>query len=177
MNEYHEKFQQLQEKNTFKGQQWFGERQGLVKEYSWAVPNEDALVYLTEFDFLHEAGAGSGYWAHLLQERGVAVDPFDEDPPQDTYTFVAEHGVEFVAEELRDNPVLMVWPPYADSMAADVLSYKPSHVLYVGEPRGGCTASEAFFHKIEQEYGLVAKVDIPSYEGIHDDLLHYTRKI
>lgn len=177
MNDYHEKFQELQEQNTFRGQTWFGQRQKLVERYSWAVPNEDALVYLAEFDHLHELGAGSGYWANCIEDMGGDVTPIDKDPPASTWTDVHEQPVSNYLHNIEDEPVLMVWPPHDDRMSYQVARASPSHILYVGEPRGGCTGCDEFFDRLDKEYGLVAKVDIPSYEGVNDNLFHYVRKV
>lgn len=171
---YLEAFDELQEKNTFRGQQWFGERQRLVEKYSWAVPNEDVIRYLAEFEHLYEAGAGNGYWANLIESADGDVTPFDKDVPEETYVEVEEGYVDDY--DLRDEAVLMVWPPHHKKMAEKVLHQKPSHVLYVGEQKGGCTATSAFFDSLDSTYGLVAKLDIPSYAGVHDNFFHYVRK-
>ncbi len=175
MNEYHKKFEELQDQSKFKGQQWFGKRQELVKEYSWAVPNEQALCYLAEFDHLTEIGAGSGYWANCITEMGGTVRATDAQPPDDQYTPVEQAYVDDL--DLSDKAVLTVWPPVGDAMAMMAVQDEPSHVLYVGEPRGGCTGSDGFFDLLDERYGLVAKVDIPSYVGVHDNLFHYVRKL
>ena len=175
MNEYHEAFEELREQDSFRGQQWFGKRKDLVEKYSWAVPNEDALLYLAEFDSITEVGAGSGYWANCINDRDGNVRATDANPPSETWATVESAYVDDL--DLQDEVVLTVWPPYGDAMAMMVAEQEPSHILYVGEPRGGCTGSDGFFDSIEQKYGLVAKVDIPSYVGIHDDLFHYVRKI
>jgi len=175
MNEYHKKFQELQDKNTFKGQQWFGERQDMVEEYSWAVPNKEVLRYLAEFESLIEVGAGSGYWAHCIENMGGTIRPTDIDPPDETWTQVEQAGVTKL--DLTDEAVLTVWPPYDDAMASMVAEQHPSHILYVGETAGGCTASDAFFDTIHKKYGVVAKIDIPSYTGVRDDFYHYVKKV
>lgn len=178
MNEYHEKFEELQEKNTFRGQTWFGERQNLVEAYSWAVPNDDVLTYISQFDErIYEVGAGNGYWSHLLQERGADVMPIDIDPPADTWTDVHVRDVSNLHDMLEGSVVLTVWPPYDEEMSFEIVAARPNHVLYVGEGRGGCTGCDEFFNRIESEYGLVAKIDIPSYQGIHDQFYHYVRKV
>jgi hypothetical protein len=71
----------------------------------------------------------------------------------------------------------MVWPPHDDKMSLTAVQQEPSHVLYVGEPRGGCTGHHQIFDYFEKEYGLAAKIDLPSYIGINDDLFHYVRKL
>jgi hypothetical protein len=175
MNEYHEKFQELQEQQAFKGEQWFGKRSGLVGEYSWAVPNEQALLYLSEFEHIIEVGAGNGYWAHCIDENGGSVEATDIAPPDETWYPVEQADAADLS--LVNETVLMVWPPYDERLAADVAEQQPNHILYVGEPRGGCTGDAAFFTAINGDYGLVAKIDIPSYAGINDDLYHYVRKV
>lgn len=175
--EYLDAFEELQEKDTFRGQQWFGKRQDLVEEYSWAVPREDVILYLAEFDNLLEIGAGNGYWAKLIDEAGGDVRATDIDPPEDTYTEVEQAGWRDLVGDIENAAVLMVWPPYDEGVAENVARRKPNHILYVGEQRGGCTAEDEFFDIVEQEYGVVGKLDLQSYTGIHDDFYHYVRKV
>lgn len=176
-NEYLEAFEDLQEKGTFRGEQWFGERQRLVQEYSWAVPNEQTLAYLAEFDRIYEVGAGNGYWAHCIEERGGEVIAYDTEPGEELYSDVREAAVADIMDKIHDEPVLMVWPPYDEDVAATVVEAEPSHLLYVGERRGGCTGDKAFFDALGTDYGMVARIEIPSYAGINDDFYHYVRKI
>lgn len=174
--EYLDAFEELQAKDTFRGQQWFGKRQHLVEKYSWAVPNERVIAYLAEFAHLYEAGAGSGYWANCITEAGGNVTPFDKDPVS-RWTEVEEATVEEMQDAMRDEPVLLVWPPYDDPMAEHVLDANPSHVCYVGEQRGGCTGTDEFHEQLQREYGLVGRIEIPSYASVHDDFYHYIRKV
>lgn len=175
--EYLDEFEELQKQNSFKGQQWFGKRQDLVEEYSWAVPTKDVIQYCAQFDGLLEIGAGNGYWAHCIEEMGGDVLATDILPAAETYTSVQEAGWSALLEEISASPVLMVWPPYDGGVAAGVARQSPDHILYVGEPRGGCTAEDEFFDIVEEKYALVGKLDIPSYVGINDNFFHYARKI
>jgi SAM-dependent methyltransferase len=174
--EYLNEFKQLRQRHEFKGEQWFGHRKRLVERYGWAVPNEEVLDYITScFDRITEIGSGSGYWAKLLSERGTTVHAFDPDTDKEWYD-VHEERASDVRNYIEGNPVLLVWPPANDSMAERVLSYDPSHVLYVGESSGGCTANDAFFKRLNKEYGPVEKVNIPSYAGVDDNFHHYVQK-
>lgn len=176
-NPYYGEFQDLRQNHTYKGQQWFGHRRELVEKYSWAVPNDTVIQYITKaFDEIAEIGAGEGYWARLLSENGATVHAFDPDTDKTWYD-VQRHNARSVKKSIENNPVLMVWPPVNDDLAKQVLDYGPSHMLYVGEPSGGCTANDAFFEKLNREYGPIGKVEIPSYEGIDDNLYHYARNI
>lgn len=185
-NPYFETFQSLQETHGFRGQTWFGERQDLVERYSWAVPNKRVLQYLSSFNGpVYEIGAGNGYWANLLEQRGVDVTAVDQSPPTDgelQWTDVEEKYIDEqtsrtdFGSQLRDSVVLLVWPPYGRNMAYHVANCDPAHILYVGEARGGCTANSKFFDTVESTYGAVETIPIPSYEGIHDNCYHYVRK-
>lgn len=174
---YLDEFYELKDRSTFKGEQWFGERQRLVETYSWAVPTRDVINYCAQFDKLIEVGAGSGYWAHLIDEAGGTVLPIDSDPPSETYCYVEEYSAAEYAESISDMPVLMVWPPAKSDMAYTVIDQRPPHICYVGEERGGCTGSDVFFDIIQREYGLVGRLELPSYAGVSDDFYHYVRKI
>lgn len=175
--EYLEAFEELQDENTFKGQQWFGKRKDLVEKYSWAVPSEEAVLYLSEFGDIVEVGAGSGYWANCVNEEGGNVMPYDINPPDDTWTEVQQADVFDMGEAAFEHPVLLVWPELDEGVATEVAERGPPHILYVGESRGGCTAEDEFFDELDQRYGLIAKLDIPSYAGIRDSLFHYVRKV
>ena len=174
-NPYFDEFQELREKSTFRGEQWFGKRKELVEKYSWGIPNEEALVYLSEFDNIVEVGAGSGYWANCIEEEGGSVRATDIEPPKETFTNVKQAAVHDL--DLSDKVVLSVWPPVGSSMAFYALQQDPAHFIYVGEPRGGCTAADSFFDTVERKYGLVARIELPSYAGANDDLYHYVRNI
>jgi hypothetical protein len=175
--EYTEKFDALKQKDTFKGQQWFGERQRLVEEYSWAVPTKDVIQYCAQFDELLEIGAGNGYWASLIEEMGGNIRATDLNVPDETYTEVEKQGWRDLQREIHHRPVLMVWPPYDEGVAAGVARQSPKHILYVGESRGGCTGDDEFFDIVGEQYGLVGKLDVPSYAGINDNFFHYARNI
>jgi hypothetical protein len=175
--EYLRDFRLLQETHSYKGQQWFGHRQELVEEYGWAVPNEDVLEYISNaFSRITEVGAGEGYWAKLLSERGTRVEAFDPNTSQQWYEVVS-HELEDIPTYVEGNPVLMVWPPANDGLAREVLEHRPSHVLYVGETRGGCTASDEFFDVLTDWYSPIEKIELPSYAGVDDNFYHLVRKV
>uniref|UniRef100_A0AAV1UJU6 Uncharacterized protein n=1 Tax=Peronospora matthiolae TaxID=2874970 RepID=A0AAV1UJU6_9STRA len=49
----------------------------VAMRYSWAIPDERALQIIKHYGPIVEMGAGSGYWARLLQDRGVDVVAYD----------------------------------------------------------------------------------------------------
>lgn len=176
-NQYLQAFESLNETHSYKGQQWFGERERLVNEFGWAIPNEEVLSYISAaFGEISEVGAGEGYWASLLAKRDVDVHAFDPETNKTWYD-VRRASLDSVENWVTDNPTLLIWPPANDGLAVDVLDAQPSHLLYVGETRGGCTANDEFFDRLTDEYEPVHKVELPSYVGVDDNFYHCVRKI
>jgi hypothetical protein len=61
-------------------------RMEYVARYAFGVPTEEALAAIAAVSprGVVEIGAGSGYWAALLRDRGVRVEAYDiapEPPP------------------------------------------------------------------------------------------------
>lgn len=92
------------------------------------MPNEAALTALAEVGApLLEMGAGSGYWAMLLRERGVEVLAYDISPPHSvtgqasgvnmniyhshTWTEVLEGSIELLEGGAHaDRALFLSWP-------------------------------------------------------------------
>ncbi|TMB41280.1 MAG: hypothetical protein E6J53_10650 [Chloroflexi bacterium] len=53
-------------------------RSHLVRKYAFGVPDESALAAIARYAPIVEIGAGTGYWARCLRERGVDVIAYDE---------------------------------------------------------------------------------------------------
>lgn len=53
-------------------------RSHLVRKYAFAVPDEPALAAIARYAPIVEMGAGTGYWARCLRERGIDVVAYDE---------------------------------------------------------------------------------------------------
>jgi hypothetical protein len=52
-------------------------RQHLTHKYAFGVPGDEALECLARYAPLVEIGAGTGYWARCLRERGVDIVAYD----------------------------------------------------------------------------------------------------
>ena len=49
-------------------------RRSLRRRYSYSIPSEEALQAIASIgEPMVEIGAGKGYWAKLLQEKGVDI--------------------------------------------------------------------------------------------------------
>ena len=88
----------------------------------FAVPNEAALDCIARYAPIVEVGAGSGYWAALLRQRGVDVVAYDAEPPTEEHNnrfcdFTFGPVIKGVGEEifvqdraLCSKALLLMWP-------------------------------------------------------------------
>lgn len=203
-------------------------RRACTRPFGWAVPDGEALDVIARWspEGVVEVGAGTGYWARMLLDRGVDVRPYDlhpfgcrcaadeepvahqlddgsvvyaacstDHPKTSRWANVVRAGVEAAAWHPR-RTLLLVWPPYAESMAAlALLRYWAAGgetLAYVGEGSGGCTGDDRFhallgdpwwYDEDEDEgpppgalFDLVEDVAVPSWAGIHDHLYVYRRR-
>jgi len=178
VNEYEKKYRE-----AIQGT-WMEEHEArtrLCREYAWAVPCDEALEVLAGLGPIVEGGAGSGYWTHLLRERGVDVVAYDVAPHDNEWvkagwSDVLVGGAEQMAPH-RDRTLLLVWPPYDDRMALDhVMAHGGQTVCYVGEGEYGCTGDDAFHRYLDENFEVIAEVDIPRWRNIGDSMWVYRRK-
>jgi hypothetical protein len=151
MNEYLSEFHKAKGDAMDHG---YRSRYDLVRKYAWAVPTPQALSRVAEFSPILEVGAGTGYWAYLLQQQGADVLPVDKWPPgtgRNRYSHYQEWtdihpGDEFTVESHTDRTLFLCWPPYDNDFASRcVRNYQGEHVIYIGESYGGCNATDEFF--------------------------------
>lgn len=131
-------------------------RRELSYAYSWAIPNEAALRAIALHGPVVEIGAGGGYWAKLLRDRGVDVIAYDPDPAGGGTGLDGQprgwHDGTRWSEVLLgdhtavighpDRTLLLVWPSYDLPWTDQVLDlYSGDTVIYVGEGSGGCTGT------------------------------------
>ena len=146
--------------------------------YAYAVPTHEALEVVARYSPLVEMGAGTGYWASLLAERGVDIVCHDKFPPSGSARFfpvtpadpavLADHG---------DRALFLCWPPHGLPFAADCLQAYPGEtVVYIGERAGGACATDAFFTRLEAEFELASETTLPSWWGYHDQLYVWKRR-
>lgn len=123
--------------------------QPMQRQYAWGIPDESALEAIAEHSpgGVVEIGAGGGYWAKLLRERGVDVMAFDADPGFAHWTLknwsevlLGDHTAVI---GFPKRTLLLCWPSYDMPWTAEVLElYGGDTVIYVGEGSGGCTGCD-----------------------------------
>ena len=137
-------------------------RQRLVRRYAYGIPNDaalDAIAAVAPAGVV-EVGAGTGYWARLLFDRGVDVVAYDIAPPStgaNLYVdaappwFAVKPGGEEAVERHADRTLLLVWPTrneiWASDAAARYHAAGGETTVYVGEGPGGRTG-DATLHAL-----------------------------
>ncbi|MFQ6397439.1 hypothetical protein ACLMAJ_28815 [Nocardia sp. KC 131] len=152
----------------------------LQAAYAYAIPAPQTLRWIVEMcdgRRVLEVGAGRGYWADQIARTGGEVVAFDAEPPgaADNVSFPVAPGQPATwcdvgdlgelkalraAGEEGDGALLLCWPPgWGNTMASEALaSYQRAggdRVIYIGEPRGGKTADDAFFEALDADWQLL----------------------
>ena len=120
----------------------------LCAKYAWACPDNRALKVLCHFSPLIEIGAGKGYWAHLVQQKGGDIIAFDKhagegDKP---WTSIEQGGPEvLLAPSMSEKNLFLCFPDEEESIAIVCLeNFTGEYIIHVGELMAGdgtCGAS------------------------------------
>lgn len=188
LEEYRKRVPSQRSHWSAEGNIWEVRRQ-MVQEFSWAIPGESALHAILAHGPVVEVGAGTGYWARCLAERGGDVIAYDAEPYNNKWCsghqwYEVQKAPAKVAGNHPDRTLLLVWPPYEATMAVRAaIAYWQAggkRIAYVGEGSGGCTASNAFHHFLVKRFSEQDDdLDfgrIPQWSGIYDRLEIWTRQ-
>ena len=158
-------------------------RRRLTKKYSFAIPNRRAIDAIVELSPVVELGAGTGYWASLVQQRGGRIDAYDKFTEGNEYKFESRYypvtqGAEDVLESYgSEHSLLLCWPCYNTIFAFNALRrFGGNTLIYVGEGYGGCCGDDLFHETLDNCWDLADQVEIPQWPFIHDSFYIYRRK-
>lgn len=141
-----------------------------IARYALAVPTEEAIAAIAAHApaGVVEVGAGTGYWARLLADRGTAVVAFDVAPPPDAGNhffagaepwYPVAEGDEDIAAAYPERTLLLVWPT-RESWPTDALRVYAGaggqRVAYVGEGPGGRMGDDQLHAALGLVEGCVA---------------------
>jgi hypothetical protein len=133
------------------------DRDDATARFAFAVPTDEALdaIVAVSPGGVVELGAGTGYWAYLLHDRGIDVVAYDADPPPSPTNpwfagsepwFPVQPGTEEAVEQHSARTLLLVWPTRNEdwpAAAAERFHRAGGRTLvYVGEPPGGATGDD-----------------------------------
>jgi len=131
-----------------------------VKNVSWTIITREIVqdfVYVCRqlgVGTLIDAGCGHGVLAHVLREKGLAVDAINAN--KDGYheiqrpwgEIIKGDAVEFMKENAsKYNGVILSWPPYDDPFGTHIVKAMSSgqFLFCCGEGGGGC-AGDKYLH-------------------------------
>ncbi len=162
--------------------QRFQARHDMCRKYSFAIPTKEAIREISKFSPIVEIGAGSGYWASLLEKNGAKVLAYDKYPEENKYKFTHRYTkVEKAGEEILEKidpsyTLLLCWPNYDNDFGYNALkTFKGENLIYIGEPEGGCTGNGKFHKELAKNWELTKEITIPQWDGIHDSIMIYKR--
>lgn len=176
-----------------------------VKNISWTILTREMIqdfVYVCRqlgIATLVDAGCGHGVLAHVLREKGLAVDAVNankdsyHDVPRPWGDVIKGDAVAFVKENAsKYHGVILSWPPYSDPFGAEILNAMNSgqFLLYSGESGGGCTGDKKMhellgdwyeespppeFELLKEETERINQHFL-QFDGIHDRWRVYIKK-
>lgn len=156
------------------------------RRYSWAVPDEKLAKAILDVSGpeVVEMAAGTGYWAHYLEQFDIDVLAYDIQSKRDGYctpnTYYHEvlEGDYSILDNHSGRALLLCWPPYDISYAYDCLmAYKGNYLIYIGEGHGGCCADNAFFEELDKNWDVVyTNYDTINWWFVHSYDVIYKRK-
>ena len=158
----------------------YDRRRAFVADHAWAVPTRDAISQLSSAiggRTVLEVCAGSGLWARLLCDAGVAIVATDAaEGLQATWFPVGQLEAEAaVRRHPQCEALLLCWPPFRDDCAARALTaFHGDLVVHIGDER--FTADEAFYTALRDGWTPSLEVPLPSWPGTADAARVYVRK-
>lgn len=173
-----------------------GIRFELMRKYSYAIPDPDTIDFVVQHIGRSgiEIGAGTGYWCWQLSQCGVDMLAYDIAPPQLTVNneyhssgrrSLCTDGVRDVfypvhfgdaSQLLTTTRVLFLcWPPMTEMAFLCLQMYPGNRLVYIGE-YDGCTADEAFFERLDEEWECVAEHTPVQWNDVHDTVEVFERK-
>jgi hypothetical protein len=170
----------------------FEVREEFIKRYGFAILTREAIEAIRPYGPLLEIGAGSGYWAYELTNYGI--DVIATDNLTENFGWFREgkttkqerwkkHYIEIekleAVDAVRKYPnrnLLIVWPSYGGSWAADALEvFTGQVVVYMGEWGDAC-AEDRFFDLLDQRFSDQVWIRMPHFWGLHDRYLKICRQ-
>lgn len=164
-------------------------RHALCARFAWSIPSPGDMRWLAQLldgRGVVEIGAGSGYWAWQMAQTRIDVLAYDPNLPGPDNRYVKHElfhpvlpGDDRMAAHFPDRALLLCWPPYATSMAADTLrAYDGDLLVYVGEPEGGCTGDDEFHKLLDSEWDEAGASPFHvTWSGIHCYMTAYRRRV
>lgn len=140
--------------------------------YSFAVPDDHALNLISQYKPIIEIGAGTGYWALLLNQMGIEVKAFDCNPRSKDLTFYpVEVGTPEKCKEFPDYTLFICYPPLGEDCNEWIKHYSGEYVLFIQE---GCTGQSSDLEDPKQWENIIS-YQLPNWYNCRETLEIYKR--
>lgn len=151
-------------------------RIGLIRDFSFTITDPATVDFVAAhcLGTVVDPMAGSGWWAHLLRERGIDVVAADTDPGgfnrQHIDDMIIRDGAEVLADSDAET-MLLSWPDMdRDTGERMRAAFTGKRIIYIGE-WGGCCGSPELFDGIAAHGIAVAAHKPVQWYGLHDLVL------
>ena len=157
-------------------------RDSHTARYGFAIVTAEAIEWVREQTGggpMVEIGAGNGWLAREMNERGITVHPTDPNPLGSTgyHLGTTEH---MPVEQFDGNQALdahpdcnMMWSwPEMRAYVPEVMRrFQGKHLLYIGEYGDGCTGpQEDLVVTTEGRYRNAGRYGLRSFPGVNDNI-------
>lgn len=150
-------------------------RKKLIWAFSWAIPSPEVIEAICFYSPLVELGAGTGYWAWLLEQKGAEVVAYESEPRQPPHWHSILKGSPEIVSQYSQHTLFLCWPPYDLPMAEQALRfYSGNFLIYIGEWLGR-TANSNFHQMLEKEWALEQTLPLPNWPGFSDQVYFFRR--
>ena len=153
------------------------------EKYGWSIIDEHSLELIKNYIIgkkTLEINCGKGFWTFCLRLLGcdiVATDLFTQDS-----SWVTVEQLDAVSAVEKYNGecsvLLCCWPDYEKEYAYEAISrFTGTTIIYIGEKKDGCCATDSFFDYLEQHYQkLEIENTLQSWPFVNDSLSIYKKK-
>lgn len=148
-------------------------------KYAFGIPDQKAIDELVNLSPLVEIGAGSGYWAYLIDKNGgdiIAFDNFDRKDQFEKEWFNVMKGTPEKLEKYPDRNLFLCWPENDDPMGELAVKKSQSNkVITIGEGKNGCTGNDGMHYILNKDYTLEEIIEIPTWFNNNDSMFIYNK--
>ena len=159
----------------------FLQRETYVQRYGWVLLTRecvDSLAQILKGRRVIDLGAGTGFLAHCLCERGVDVTAVDEAPPgslppeipDDRKLWKNDIRGDSLEQPINEYDVIILsWPEYRSEVAAKVARMMSvgQLLVYQGELLGGNCAEDSFFDELDVKRWSVLEAETDLLNSNH----------
>ena len=176
-------------KNTTISAEYAARRKVIMYETAHAIPSNDAIEKIISYDPVCEIGAGTGFWASLIDQAGGDIIAYEKYKPGETtigFSKCARYFDLKLSPEKgfippKDRTLMLCWPPHSYDMGSEMLkAYQGGILIYIGESKrlttDPCTGTPTFFEQLKKEWRLIEHMEIPRFQYVEDCMEIYERK-